>query len=230
MPKAHSVYICQQCGYHSPTFLGKCPQCDSWNSFVETVEQSQKEKVKSKNLGEKAEIIDLSKIQKTDYKRFSTKLEEFDRVLGGGVVLGSLVLVSGDPGIGKSTLLTQLALNVANTLYVAGEESAQQIKIRVDRIKTQASLSVLNEVDVDAIIGQIENFKPALVIVDSIQTLETTDLESVAGSVGQVRECTSRLQRIAKTGVDLTAQWHGPVLPNRHPRWIRRVKRFTRQS
>lgn len=199
MPKAHSVYICQQCGYHSPTFLGKCPQCDSWNSFVETVEQSQKEKVKSKNLGEKAEIIDLSKIQKTDYQRFSTKLEEFDRVLGGGVVLGSLVLVSGDPGIGKSTLLTQLALNVANTLYVAGEESAQQIKIRVDRIKTQASLSVLNEVDVDAIIGQIENFKPALVIVDSIQTLETTDLESVAGSVGQVRECTSRLQRVAKS-------------------------------
>lgn len=146
----------------------------------------------------KAEIIDLAKIQKTDYKRLDTHFEEFNRVLGGGVVAGSLALVSGDPGIGKSTLLTQLALNLDNTLYVAGEESAQQIKIRVDRIKSGANLAVLNEVDVDVIIEAITHTRFALVIVDSIQTLQTQDLESVAGSVGQVRECARRLQKLAK--------------------------------
>ncbi len=219
MAKATSVYICQQCGYKSSQYLGKCPQCDSWNSFVETIEETQNSKLKTQKLGssERAEIIDLSKLQKTDYKRLNTGFEEFNRVLGGGVVNGSLVLVSGDPGIGKSTLLTQLALNIGarnlelgtknpssqnlvpRSLYVAGEESAQQIKLRVDRINPKASLSVLNEIDIDAILNQIEIFKPSLVIIDSIQTLETQDLESVAGSVGQVRESAHRLQRIAKT-------------------------------
>ncbi|OGE64587.1 hypothetical protein A3I48_01440 [Candidatus Daviesbacteria bacterium RIFCSPLOWO2_02_FULL_36_7] len=223
MPKTHSVYICQQCNYHSPTYLGKCPQCDSWNSFVETIEESNKGKgERGKFKIEKAEIINLVNIQKADYKRLDTGLEEFNRVLGGGIVTGSLVLVSGDPGIGKSTLLTQLALNInqkldvgsekidkevgsskledqtSNVLYVAGEESAQQIKIRVDRIKPSANLAVLNEIDVDSIIAVIVQTKPALIIVDSIQTLETTDLESIAGSVGQIRECTHRLQRLAK--------------------------------
>lgn len=196
MPKLHSIYICQQCGYKSSQYLGKCPQCDSWNSFVEEVESTSP--AKGVLRGPRTEIVDLSKLQKTNYKRLDTKFEEFNRVLGGGVVLGSLVLVSGDPGIGKSTLLTQLALNVSNSLYVAGEESAQQIKLRVDRIKTQASFSVLNEVDVDLIIEAIRHARPRLVIVDSIQTLETQDLESVAGSVGQVRESTHRLQRLAK--------------------------------
>src|SRR2546429_588637 len=123
--RAHSVYVCQQCGYKSPTYLGKCPQCDSWNSFVEQIESHRVTESKSHRLGGTAEIIDLSKIQKTDYKRIDTKFEEVNRVLGGGIVVGSLVLVSGDPGIGKSTLLTQLALNIEKTLYVAGEESAQ---------------------------------------------------------------------------------------------------------
>ena len=198
MAKVHSVYICQQCNYHSPTYLGKCPQCDSWNSFVETIED--------KGLGsgvqgivEKAEIIDLSKIQKTDYKRQDSGFEEFNRCLGGGIVAGSLVLVSGDPGIGKSTLLTQLALNNPKSLYVAGEESAQQIKIRVDRIKPGAPMLVLNEIDIDIIIDKIQALMPSFVIIDSIQTIETTDLESVAGSVGQVRECAHRLQRLAKS-------------------------------
>ena len=196
MAKSHSVFICQQCNYHSPTYLGKCPQCDSWNSFVETIEKSEGESVKRKV--NQAQIIDLSKIQKANYKRINTGFEEFNRCLGGGIVAGSMILVSGDPGIGKSTLLTQLALNVEKTLYVAGEESAQQIKIRVDRIKANANLAVLNEVDVDVIIETIKEFKPNLVIIDSIQTMETEDLSSVAGSVGQVRECAHRLQRIVK--------------------------------
>lgn len=196
MPKVHAVYICQQCGYHSPTYLGKCPQCDSWNSFVETIEKGTGDKLQV--TVEKAQIINLANIQKTDFKRLDTGFEEFNRVLGGGIVVGSLVLVSGDPGIGKSTLLTQLALNLNNVLYVAGEESAQQIKIRVDRIKPNAGLSILNETDVDYIIESVTSTKPNLVIVDSIQTLETTDLESIAGSVGQVRESAHRLQRLAK--------------------------------
>lgn len=196
MAKVHSLYICQQCGYQSSTYLGKCPQCDSWNSFVETIEKSTTGR--QQTAGNRSEIVNLAKIQKTDYKRLDTGFEEFNRVLGGGIVAGSLVLVSGDPGIGKSTLLTQLALNINKSLYVAGEESAQQIKIRVDRIKQDSNLSVLNEVDVDSIVSHIDTFKPSLAIVDSIQTLETEDLESVAGSVGQVRESAHRLQRLAK--------------------------------
>ena len=175
--------------------------------MVETVEEKNLES-RIKNQVGNAEIIDLSKIQKTSYTRLATGFDEFDRVLGGpaspvggqggGIVVGSLILVSGDPGIGKSTLLTQLALNLENSLYVAGEESAAQIKLRVDRIKLNAPLSVLNEIDIDVITDKIAQFKPSLVIIDSIQTLETQDLESVAGSVGQVRECAHRLQRIAK--------------------------------
>ncbi len=222
MPKVTSSYICQQCGYKSSQFLGKCPQCDSWNSFVETIEKVTGYRVQG--TVEKAQITDLSKIQNMDYKRLDTGFEEFNRCLGGGVVLGSLCLVSGDPGIGKSTLLTQLALNInqlsafshqlsdnkqkksedrrlttdSSVLYIAGEESAQQIKLRVDRVQPGAQLAVLNETDIDVIRGVVEEFKPSLLIVDSIQTLETQDLESIAGSVGQVRECAHRLQRVAK--------------------------------
>lgn len=247
MPKITSAYICQQCGYKAPQYLGKCPQCDSWNSFVETIEKSllplRGPTSLSRQTKEKAEIVNLSNIQKTDFKRLDTGYEEFNRVLGGGVVSGSLVLVSGDPGIGKSTLLTQLALSInsddrrlkmedsnlkiensriekqvnlnhlsstlknpssiihhrsSSVLYVAGEESPEQIKIRVDRISPKENLAVLNDTDVDNIIEAISLTRPRLVIVDSIQTLETADLTSVAGSIGQVRECAHRLQKLAK--------------------------------
>ena len=197
MAKFTSSYVCQQCGFKSSQYLGKCPQCDSWNSFVEEVEESRQSSAISRQIG-KAEIINLSDLKNQKFDRLSSSIEEFDRVLGGGVVLGSVILIAGDPGIGKSTLLTHLGLNIANTLYVAGEESAQQIKIRVDRIKNSAKMLVLNETDVDLISSAIEEVKPKLVIIDSIQTLETQDLESVPGSVGQVRESASRLQRLAK--------------------------------
>src|SRR3989344_387615 len=149
MSKLTSVYICQQCGYKSAQYLGKCPQCDSWNSFVEEVEQVIK--IRKQPTAKKAEIINLSELNNQKFDRLGSKIGEFDRVLGGGVVLGAVILIAGDPGIGKSTLLTQLAINVENTLYVAGEESAQQIKIRVDRIKDNARLNVLCETDVDLI-------------------------------------------------------------------------------
>lgn len=146
-----------------------------------------------------SQVINLSDITNNQYERLKSSLEEFDRVLGGGLVLGSIILISGDPGIGKSTLLTQVAINLPGVLYMAGEESAQQIKLRVDRIKAGVNLAVLNEVDVDAITTVIEKMRPKLVIIDSIQTLQTQDMESAAGSVSQVRESANRLQRMAKS-------------------------------
>lgn len=237
MPKTTSSFICQQCGSKFSQYFGKCPECGTWNSLVETIEKALSGGGSAKVL-KNADIVNLKDVEKAQYKRLETGIEEFDRVLGGGIVLGSILLISGDPGIGKSTLLTQLALNInANgrgpvsrqprptsslvslaagarrdtpstatppqgdfgVLYVAGEESAQQIKLRADRISPNASLNVLNETDVDVITSAIEINRPTLVIVDSIQTLETQDLSSTPGSVGQVRECAHRLQRVAKT-------------------------------
>ncbi|MDO8619447.1 MAG: DNA repair protein RadA [Candidatus Daviesbacteria bacterium] len=238
MPRSTSVYVCQQCGYQSTSFLGKCPQCDNWNSFVE---QTTSETI-AKSSGRRAvpgQVLNLSDVKQQNFTRLTTKIEEFDRVLGGGIVKGSVMLVSGDPGIGKSTLLTQLAINLnsnviarsettkqsnqqavseltssayqeiaalpsvarndrGRVLYVSGEESAQQIKIRVDRIDPKSNIPVLNEVDVDVILSTIDSFQPELVIIDSIQTLTTSDLASAASTVSQVRECATRLQRLAK--------------------------------
>lgn len=204
MPKTSSVYVCQQCGYQSPTFLGRCPECGTWNSLVEQIEIiSKNNSLNSRTkITALSEVINLKNLEAQNFERIKTGFEEFDRVLGGGVVNGSIILISGDPGIGKSTLLTQVALNVNKTqkvLYVAGEESAQQIKIRVDRLSKNSDLLVLNEIDVDIINNTLEQQKPSLVIIDSIQTLQTQDLESVAGSVSQVREASHRLQRVAKS-------------------------------
>lgn len=206
MPKANTSFICQQCGYKSPQFLGRCPECGSWNSLVETIEENAKSVKLSKKALKETKIVNLSDIEKIPFDRLSVRINEFDRVLGGGIVPGSIILVSGEPGIGKSTLLLQLALNLQNQnkndqkdiLYVAGEESAQQIKIRADRIISNAKLSILNEIDVDIVSELIDTIRPALVIIDSIQTLQTSDLNSIPGSISQVRESAYRLQQLAK--------------------------------
>lgn len=181
----------------SPQFLGKCPNCDSWNSFVEQIEV--KSNVTSKtNKPNSAKPVRLSEIKSTQTNRVSTGISELDMVLGGGIVPGMVVLLSGEPGIGKSTLLLELAVKQDGVvLYVAGEESASQIKIRADRLKIKTdNLLVLEETDVDFIRSHLAaqgETLPNLIIIDSIQTMTTTDLTGTAGSVGQVRECAARL-------------------------------------
>lgn len=211
-------FICQQCGYKSPQFMGKCPECGEWNSLVETsVDAGKSESVVNRNF----ELLKLADVRSQKMGRISTGFEEFDRVLGGGIVSGSIVLISGDPGIGKSTLLLQCAMKLSGkskaqpvskgkkaesdeaktaVLYVSGEESAQQVKIRADRIgKIPDSLYILPETDVETVVAASEKLKPSLMIIDSIQTLTSAKLSGSAGSVGQLRECSQILQRHAKS-------------------------------
>lgn len=201
MAKLKVKYICQECGYEAHKWLGKCPSCNEWNSFVEEV-VDKKSKVPSINVETKIEKIMDIKI--ADEDRITTCLEELDRVLGGGLVKGSLILVGGDPGIGKSTLLIQVANNISRVglkvLYVSAEESTKQIKLRSDRLSVQAKeLYLLSETNMDVVINAIDNLNPDLLIIDSIQTVYNPNLESAPGSVSQVRETTATLMRLAKT-------------------------------
>lgn len=215
--KFSSNFVCQQCGYVSPSFMGKCPECGTWNSLVETVESPSNGKSKSKKGNTNAKPIKLAEVASNLTTRLSTGISELDTVLGGGIVPGMAVLLSGEPGIGKSTLLLQLVeqlgssqftvhsnkdngsktnRNLGIILYIAGEESASQIKIRASRLGVKAeNLLVLEDTDVDDVVNLIskEAKTLSLLIVDSIQTLTTQDLTGTAGSVGQVRECAARL-------------------------------------
>src|SRR3989344_423833 len=196
--KSRSQFVCQQCGYAQSQWAGRCPSCDTWNSLVETVvSQAQNSKVKNQNYNSK--IYKLSEIKVDENERIKTGERELDSVLGGGLVPGMVVLVAGEPGIGKSTLLTQVALKLNRVLYVCGEESASQVALRVKGLGGKGDILLLESTDADAIVAKIEEVGPEVIIVDSIQTLTTSDLTGTAGSVGQVRECALRLATSAKS-------------------------------
>lgn len=198
-----TIFFCQNCGHESAKWMGQCPGCHEWNTFVEEL-VDKKTVGKTKSSGaDTTKAVPLSAIEMTRDKRVSTNIGELDRVLGGGIVQGSMVLVGGDPGIGKSTLLLQVCRNLSTqkikVLYISGEESLQQIKIRAERIgKFEDSLSLLCETNLDTIQKVIDREKPQIVIIDSIQTMYNEDVASAPGSVSQVRESTGILMQIAK--------------------------------
>ena len=209
MAKEKTVYVCSACGYETPRWMGKCPGCNAWNTMEEqapqaSVSQAAPVKANKQRGGTGAKALRLDEIPEENAARASTGIGELDRVLGGGVVEGSLMLVGGDPGIGKSTLLLQvsehLARQGARVLYISGEESARQIKMRARRLGVAAdSLLILSENAMDAAEKRWEEIQPDYMIIDSIQTMYRPDMASAPGSVSQVRECASLLMRMAKT-------------------------------
>ena len=202
--KEKSVYVCSSCGYENAKWLGKCPGCDSWGTLEEQIVKAEPKNngMKDRNLSTVKDVQKLKTVETVNYERFSSGSNELDRVLGGGIVPGSIVLCGGDPGIGKSTLLLQVCNFVAKdrkVLYISAEESAHQIKLRADRLNCQSEdIYILAETDIDEICGQISAQKPHMAIVDSIQTVYAPYLSSAPGTVSQVRECASRLMRVAK--------------------------------
>ena len=198
------MYVCGECGYTTPKWLGKCPDCGKWNTFAEEVQQPEVEEKKLKRApGRGGMALPIGEIPDEAAARMSSGIGELDRVLGGGVVEGSMVLVGGDPGIGKSTLLTQLSANLSargdKVLYVSGEESMRQIKLRATRLGADGSgFYVLAENDVSIIEERMLAIQPRAMVIDSIQTMYRTDISSAPGSVSQVRECAAHIMRLAK--------------------------------
>lgn len=214
MAKAKRYFFCHECGYQSSSWLGRCPECGKWNTFdEEVVERKQTNSSQSATHGgSHSEPVLIEQVKYNETERMQTHCGEFDRVLGGGIVPGSLLLLGGEPGIGKSTLLLQtaLAMKGRRLLYVSGEESEQQIKMRADRIgKPQSEMYVVSETSTQRIFEHIEAVKPELLVVDSIQTVCSDDIDSSAGSISQIRECTTVFQRYAKmTGVPVLLIGH----------------------
>lgn len=206
MAKVKTQFVCNNCGYASPKFLGRCPNCGKWNTLVEERMSDPKAERKSRVSfdGKHTQPQLISDVAMHEEPRVKTGMEELNRVLGGGVVDGSLVLIGGDPGIGKSTLLLQLSGQLAETqrkvLYVSGEESASQIKMRAERLKVNSERFYLYpETDMSSVRAVIEELHPEYVIIDSVQTMQEPDIESAVGSVSQIREITAELMQIAKT-------------------------------
>ncbi len=200
MAKIQTRYVCQRCAYESPRWIGRCPNCSEWNSFVE--ELSRKITARKAAKGAAPEAVPLTEVEMHDEQRIPSAIGEFDRVLGGGLVQGSVVLLGGDPGVGKSTLMMQLAASLAGkiVLYISGEESARQIKMRADRLTFHATdnFLILSETNADLIGAVIERTPPDIIVVDSIQTMFLPQFESSPGSIAQVRESTALFTRIAK--------------------------------
>lgn len=197
-PKTKSVYACTECGAESAKWYGRCPNCGAWNSLEEQVQSQNFASVQKGT----ATVQALANIEPNDRQRYRTGMKELDRVLGGGIVRGGLMLIGGDPGIGKSTLLLQICEHLGTdhrVLYISGEESEGQLKLRADRLGVHSSnLFVLCENDLDTALSAVQQEKPDIVIVDSIQTMTLSDVASAAGSVTQVRECTAAIMRVAK--------------------------------
>ena len=205
MAKSKTSFFCQSCGYESAKWLGKCPSCGSWNTFMEEIltkeDTSRNEWRQESSRSKVVRAKSLHEIQATDDVRFPAKDEELNRVLGGGIVPGSLVLVGGEPGIGKSTLLLQVGLQLGKmrVLYVSGEESEQQIKMRAERLGIASeNFYILTETNTKNVFVAIEEVQPGIVVIDSIQTLQSSQLDSSPGSIGQVRQCAAELMKFAK--------------------------------
>jgi DNA repair protein RadA/Sms len=215
MAKAKTNYVCSECGGVSNKWSGQCPACNSWNTLVESVAESGNNRYSStpQGLAQASPVMSLSDIEAIDVPRFGTGIEEFDRVLGGGLVAGGVVLIGGDPGIGKSTLLLQALANLSRSkrvLYVSGEESGAQIALRAKRLAVDArELMLQAEIQLEKIVATLAEHKPQVAVIDSIQTLYSDALTSAPGSVAQVRECAAQLTRVAKqSGVTIIMVGH----------------------
>ena len=208
MARVKTQYVCQNCGYNSPRYLGRCPNCGEWNTLVEEQIQSSSSSAATKRptttlTGLVAKPQKIGEINSHETPRVKTKLNELNRVLGGGIVPGSLILIGGDPGIGKSTLLLQVSGQLSSehhrVLYVSGEESATQIKMRAERLDVADDFYIYPETNMDSIKDTIRELKPEYVVIDSVQTMQATDVTSAIGSVSQIREVTAQLMQIAKS-------------------------------
>ncbi|MDQ1920190.1 DNA repair protein RadA [Massilia pseudoviolaceinigra] len=217
MAKAKTQYTCSDCGAISSKWTGQCTACHQWNTMVETVVDTpgvnRLSQTQHKSLAQTAPVLSLADIEAVDVPRFGTGIEEFDRVLGGGLVSGGVVLIGGDPGIGKSTLLLQALANISHiksTLYVSGEESGAQIALRARRLGVDGKeLKLQAEIQLEKILGTLADLKPEVAVIDSIQTVYSDALTSAPGSVAQVRECAAQLTRVAKqTGVTIILVGH----------------------
>ncbi|PPC80766.1 MAG: DNA repair protein RadA [Methylotenera sp.] len=201
MAKAKTVYTCTECGANEPKWQGQCPSCHAWNTLVETIAETASSS-RFAPLAETAGLQKLAEVEAAEVPRQPTGVSEFDRVLGGGLVPGGVVLIGGDPGIGKSTLLLQTLCHIGSArkaIYVSGEESPQQIAMRAKRLGLDASpISLLAEINLEKIISTLQKYKPDIAVIDSIQTVYSEALQSAPGSVAQVRECSAQLTRLAK--------------------------------
>lgn len=202
MAKVKTKWVCQNCGYETPKYIGKCPDCGNWGTLVEEVEVKQTSNIQSVVIDDNPVCL-INEIEITESIKLTTGFEEFDRVLGGGLVQGSLVLLAGDPGIGKSTLILQTSGNICKNgkrlLYVCAEESGSQVKLRAQRLSVNSdNLYVYAQTNLESVINQLDIVKPDILVVDSIQSIYTSNISSSSGSVSQIRECTNALMDIAK--------------------------------